>query len=191
MCFCNNHGSIEFFTLWTLISTLQRFTQCRLDWISDQPCPISSYSFLHAAVILLQKLFTNRTTHRCRDYILLHNQKVKCEPCHGKYMACRLLYQDDVVIRMFVNAVIAMTKTKRTIQFVDWCPTGFTKSVSINKFSLILRHRRYQLNSICSPSSLSSVHTIFASPTQSPRTISFRTGVPQINAATFTNGNHT
>lgn len=24
-----------------------------------------------------------------------------------------------------VNAAIATIKTKRTIQFVDWCPTGF------------------------------------------------------------------
>ena len=24
-----------------------------------------------------------------------------------------------------VNAAVATIKTKRTIQFVDWCPTGF------------------------------------------------------------------
>ena len=29
-----------------------------------------------------------------------------------------------------VNAAIATIKTKRTIQFVDWCPTGF--KVGIN-----------------------------------------------------------
>ena len=29
-----------------------------------------------------------------------------------------------------VNAAIAIIKTKRTIQFVDWCPTGF--KVGIN-----------------------------------------------------------
>ena len=52
------------------------------------------------------------------------NQMVKCGPHHGKYMACCLLYRGDVVPKD-VNAAIATIKTKRTIQFVDWCPTGF------------------------------------------------------------------
>ena len=42
----------------------------------------------------------------------------------GKYMACCLLYRGDVVPKD-VNVAIATIKTKRTIQFVDWCPTGF------------------------------------------------------------------
>ena len=45
----------------------------------------------------------------------------------GKYMACCLLYRGDVVPKD-VNASIANIKTKRTIQFVDWCPTGFKVS---------------------------------------------------------------
>ena len=49
---------------------------------------------------------------------------VKCDPRHGKYMACCLLFRGDVVPKD-VNAAIASIKTKRTIQFVDWCPTGF------------------------------------------------------------------
>ena len=72
------------------------------------------------------------------------NQMVKCDPRHGKifastrerssiylgkYMACCLLYRGDVVPKD-VNASIAQIKTKRTIQFVDWCPTGF--KVGIN-----------------------------------------------------------
>lgn len=39
-------------------------------------------------------------------------------------MACCMLYRGDVVPKD-VNAAIAAIKTKRTIQFVDWCPTGF------------------------------------------------------------------
>jgi tubulin alpha len=35
-----------------------------------------------------------------------------------------MLYRGDVVPKD-VNAAIATIKTKRTIQFVDWCPTGF------------------------------------------------------------------
>ncbi|XP_040848456.1 tubulin alpha-1C chain-like [Ochotona curzoniae] len=57
------------------------------------------------------------------------NQMVKCDPRLGKYMACCLLYRGDVVPKD-VNAAIAAIKTKRSIQFVDWCPTGF--KVGIN-----------------------------------------------------------
>ncbi|CAH1450474.1 unnamed protein product [Lactuca virosa] len=49
---------------------------------------------------------------------------VKCDPRHGKYMACCLMYRGDVVPKD-VNAAVATIKTKRTIPFVDWCPTGF------------------------------------------------------------------
>ncbi|KAG0414097.1 hypothetical protein HPB47_008737 [Ixodes persulcatus] len=57
------------------------------------------------------------------------NQMVKCDPRRGKYMACCMLYRGDVVPKD-VNAAIAAIKTKRSIQFVDWCPTGF--KVGIN-----------------------------------------------------------
>ncbi|KAF5280465.1 hypothetical protein FQR65_LT03274 [Abscondita terminalis] len=57
------------------------------------------------------------------------NQMVKCDPRHGKYMACVMLYRGDVVPKD-VNQAIGSIKTKRTIQFVDWCPTGF--KVGIN-----------------------------------------------------------
>ncbi|OWK17435.1 hypothetical protein Celaphus_00013391 [Cervus elaphus hippelaphus] len=57
------------------------------------------------------------------------NQMVKCDPRHGKCMACCLLYRGDVVPKD-VNAAIATIKTKHSIQFVDWCPTGF--KVGIN-----------------------------------------------------------
>merc|ERR1711871_108272 len=57
------------------------------------------------------------------------NMMVKCDPRHGKYMACVLMYRGDVVPKD-VNASIATVKSKRTIQFVDWCPTAF--KVGIN-----------------------------------------------------------
>ncbi|KAG5651376.1 Tubulin beta chain [Sphagnurus paluster] len=56
------------------------------------------------------------------------NQMVKCDPKEGKYMACCLLYRGDVVPKD-VQAAVASIKTKRTIQFVDWCPTGFKLGV--------------------------------------------------------------
>ena len=52
------------------------------------------------------------------------NQMVKCDPRNGKYMATCLLYRGDVVPKE-AHAAVASLKTKRTIQFVDWCPTGF------------------------------------------------------------------
>ncbi|PAA46570.1 hypothetical protein BOX15_Mlig006955g3, partial [Macrostomum lignano] len=52
------------------------------------------------------------------------NQMVKCDPRHGKYMACCLLYRGDVSSKE-VNDSIQKIKNKREIQFVDWCPTGF------------------------------------------------------------------
>ncbi|KAM3184646.1 hypothetical protein ACTXT7_007955 [Hymenolepis weldensis] len=52
------------------------------------------------------------------------NFMIKCDPRHGKYMACTLMYRGDVIPKD-VNAAVATIKTRRSIQFVDWCPTGF------------------------------------------------------------------
>eukprot|EP00894_Picocystis_sp_ML_P004488 jgi/Pico_ML_1/55005/g130.t1 len=52
------------------------------------------------------------------------NMMAKCDPRHGKFMACCLLYRGDVVPKD-VNSAIQLVKSKRTVQFVDWCPTGF------------------------------------------------------------------
>ena len=61
------------------------------------------------------------------------NSMVKCDPRHGKYMACRMLYRGDVVPKD-VNAAIATIKSKRSVQFVDWCPTGFKVIISSANF---------------------------------------------------------
>jgi len=58
-----------------------------------------------------------------------NNQMVVCDPRTGKYMACVLLYRGDTVAKD-INSAIQTMKTKRTIQFVEWCPTGF--KVGIN-----------------------------------------------------------
>ncbi|CAM4729003.1 unnamed protein product [Leuciscus chuanchicus] len=39
-----------------------------------------------------------------------------------------MLYRGDVAPKD-VNAAIGRIKTKRTIQFVDWCPTGFKEVI--------------------------------------------------------------
>ncbi|XP_037799597.1 tubulin alpha-8 chain-like [Penaeus monodon] len=57
------------------------------------------------------------------------NQMVKCDPRHGKYMACCLLYRGDVVPKD-VNASISSIKCNRSIKFVDWCPTGMKLGIN-------------------------------------------------------------
>ena len=56
----------------------------------------------------------------------------KCDPRHGKYMASCLMYRGDVVPKD-VNAAVAAIKNKRTIQFVDWCATGFKCGINYQK----------------------------------------------------------
>lgn len=60
------------------------------------------------------------------------NQMVKCDPRQGKYMATCLLYRGDVVNRDVQNAV-ATIKSKKTVQLVDWCPTGFKIGICYQK----------------------------------------------------------
>jgi tubulin alpha len=56
-------------------------------------------------------------------------RQVNCDPRKGKYMAVCMLYRGDVVPKD-VNSAISMIKKEKTIQFVEWCPTGFKASVT-------------------------------------------------------------
>ena len=47
-----------------------------------------------------------------------------------------LLYRGDVVPKD-VNAAIASIKAKRTVQFVDWCPTGFKVGINYQPPSVV------------------------------------------------------
>eukprot|EP00079_Xenopus_tropicalis_P039023 XP_017952794.1 PREDICTED: tubulin alpha-8 chain-like [Xenopus tropicalis] len=89
--------------------------------------PVISYApVISAERAYHEKLSIAEITTACFEST---NQMVKCDPRHGKYMACCLLYRGDVVPKD-VNVAIASIKSRRTIQFVDWCPTGF--KVGIN-----------------------------------------------------------
>ena len=57
------------------------------------------------------------------------SQMVSFDPTWGKYMACSLLYRGDILPKESVSAM-SQIRNNSTIQFVDWCPTGF--KVSIN-----------------------------------------------------------
>ncbi|KAK4699277.1 tubulin alpha, partial [Phenoliferia sp. Uapishka_3] len=109
--------------------------------------PLATYApILSAAKASHEANSVSELTFSCFEP---NNQMVKCDPRTGKYMACALLYRGDVVPKD-VNSAVASIKvsrcpydqsgtslirlggsrffnlqTKRTIQFVDWCPTGF------------------------------------------------------------------
>lgn len=89
--------------------------------------PLATY----APIISVEKAYNeilsiSQITNSCFEPA---NQMVKCDPRNGKYMSVCLLYRGDVVPKD-INVAITAIKTKRTIQFVDWCPTGF--KVGIN-----------------------------------------------------------
>ncbi|KAM3875818.1 tubulin alpha chain, testis-specific-like [Diretmus argenteus] len=89
--------------------------------------PLTSYAPVVAAEWAYHEQFTvAQISSACFEPC---NQMVKCDPRRGKYMACCMLYRGDVVPKD-VNQAIATIKARRTIQFVDWCPTGF--KVGIN-----------------------------------------------------------
>ncbi|CAD8053530.1 unnamed protein product [Paramecium primaurelia] len=64
------------------------------------------------------------------------NMMATCDPRHGKYMACSLLYRGDVISKD-INASIAIIKKKKTIQFVDWCPTGFKVGINYQPLTVV------------------------------------------------------
>ncbi|CAO3597938.1 unnamed protein product [Absidia cylindrospora] len=89
--------------------------------------PLVTYApIISAAKAYHEQMSVAEITNSCFEP---NNQMVKCDPREGKYMACCMLYRGDVVPND-TNSAISAIKTKRTIQFVDWCPTGF--KVAIN-----------------------------------------------------------
>ena len=65
-----------------------------------------------------------------RSVLELDSMMVKCDPRSGKCMDCCLMHRGDVVLKD-VNAVVATTKSKRTIRLMDWLSTGFNNTASL------------------------------------------------------------
>lgn len=90
------------------------------------------------------------------------NMMAKCDPRHGKYMACCLMYRGDVVPKD-VNAAVASIKTKRTIQFVDWCPTGFKCGINYQAPSVIPDSELAKVQrAVCMISNSTAISEVFA-----------------------------
>lgn len=84
--------------------------------------PLATYSpVISADKAYHEKLAVDEITKACFEP---GSQMVKCDPREGKYMAVCLLYRGDVVPKD-VNVAINAVKSTKTVQFVDWCPTGF------------------------------------------------------------------
>merc|ERR1712107_566637 len=83
------------------------------------------------------------------------NQMVKCDPRHGKYMACCLLYRGDVVPKD-VNAAIATIKTKRSIHSSTGVPltSKLVSTTNPQLLSLVVILPRSNVLSACCPTPL-------------------------------------
>ena len=68
-------------------------------------------------------------TEITNDLFSADNMMIKCDPLRGKYLTCNISYRGDVTPK-YVSTALAEIKTKKTIQFVDWCPIAF--KVGIN-----------------------------------------------------------
>ena len=61
---------------------------------------------------------------------------VKCNQENGKYMSMCLGYRGDIVPKDLCQA-ICMIKSKRTVQFVDWCPTGIRCGINYHPMCVV------------------------------------------------------
>ncbi|CAH8549781.1 unnamed protein product [Dicrocoelium dendriticum] len=64
------------------------------------------------------------------------NQFIQCDPRRGKYMSCCLLYRGDITPKD-INLAVANIKARHTVQFVDWCPTGFKVGINYQKPTVV------------------------------------------------------
>ncbi|KAL1791217.1 tubulin alpha-1A chain-like [Sigmodon hispidus] len=101
-------------------------------WISSS---IQPPQFSTAVVEPYNSILTTHTTLELSDCVFIVDNEAIYDICHRNldiecptYTNLNGLTGD--VVPKDVNAAIATIKTKITIQFVDWCPTGF--KVDIN-----------------------------------------------------------
>merc|ERR1712112_442918 len=127
------HAAMEFSDVTFLVDNDAVFSICK----NKLEVPMASYRELNQLIAqVVSSVTACKAGHESHSVDQLTaacfeptNQMVVCDPRAGKYMACMMLYRGDVVPKD-INKAVATIKTKRSIQFVDWCPTGF--KVGIN-----------------------------------------------------------
>jgi len=118
-------------TISSLTASLRFDGRLNADFVDFQtnlvPFPRIHFPILSYAPLISYKspchdsLSVAELTNECFDS---HNSMMKCDLETGKYMACCILYRGDVTPKD-VNEAINLIKGKRSINFVDWSPTGF------------------------------------------------------------------
>ncbi|XP_023173598.1 tubulin alpha chain [Drosophila hydei] len=96
------------------------------------PYPRIHYPLINYAplVPVTHSQFVNQSTAQLTGQCFqMSNQMVRCNPSHGKYMACVLLYRGDVAPNE-INSALESIKRSKSFKFVDWSPTGFKIGVS-------------------------------------------------------------
>ncbi|KAK0163312.1 hypothetical protein PV327_007009 [Microctonus hyperodae] len=83
--------------------------------------PSVAYSPITNAKSFNMNVTVSRITH---DSFEPTNQMIKCDLKDGAFMSCCLLYRGNVALND-VNKAIDMLKGRKSIQFVNWTPTGF------------------------------------------------------------------
>lgn len=96
------------------------------------PYPRIHYPLINYAplVPITNSQFVNMSTAQLTSQCFqMSTQMVRCNPAHGKYMACVLLYRGDVAPNE-INTTLENIKRTKSFKFVDWSPTGFKIGVS-------------------------------------------------------------
>ena len=95
---------------------------------------ISSYSPLIGSEKVYQEIHSvQEITNECFEP---RSMMVKCNPRQGKYLACCLMYRGDVVPKE-IHSAVAEIKSNKTLEFVDWCPTGFKCGVNSEPLAVV------------------------------------------------------
>ena len=113
--------------------------------INDFPTVLVPYPRLHMLVTAYAPLMSRAKAYHETFSVselttsVMTEQKsllTKCDPTKGKFMSICLMYRGDVT-PSDVKTTMATVKSKSTVQFVDWCPTGFKCGInSVAPFEL-------------------------------------------------------